>query len=150
MEKTRVQKLAEEYCQSYVTSFKTLTNQMVVSTTRIFGNSTYRNLKREVSDILFETKKLQRLPVVNFAAGGIATPADAAIMMQLGSDGVFVGSGIFKSKNPEKRAKAIVEAVAHYDEPEVIAEVSKNLGEAMLGIEISTIPKEQLLQERGW
>jgi pyridoxal 5'-phosphate synthase pdxS subunit len=150
MEKTRIQKLAEEYCQSYVTSFKTLTNQIVASTTRIFGNSTYRSLKREVSDILFETKKLQRLPVVNFAAGGIATPADAAIMMQLGSDGVFVGSGIFKSKNPEKRAKAIVEAVAHYDEPEVIAEVSKNLGEAMLGIEISTIPKEQLLQERGW
>ena len=90
------------------------------------------------------------MPVVNFAAGGIATPADAAIMMQLGSDGVFVGSGIFKSTNPVKRAKAIVEAVANYKKPDVIAEVSKNLGDAMPGIEIESIPKEQLLQERGW
>jgi pyridoxal 5'-phosphate synthase pdxS subunit len=88
--------------------------------------------------------------VVNFAAGGIATPADAAIMMQLGSDGVFVGSGIFKSSNPKERAKAIVEAVAHYNEPTVIAQVSKNLGDAMLGIEMQTLPKEQFLQERGW
>jgi len=88
--------------------------------------------------------------VLNFAAGGIATPADAAIMMQLGSDGVFVGSGIFKSDNPKKRAKAIVEAVANYDKPEIIVEVSKNLGEAMPGLEIGSIPKEQLLQERGW
>jgi pyridoxal 5'-phosphate synthase pdxS subunit len=150
MEKPRIQKLAEEYCQSYATSFKTLTNQDVTNTTCIFGNSTYATMKKEVTDILLETKRLQRLPVVNFAAGGVATPADAAIMMQLGSDGVFVGSGIFKSKNPEKRAKAIVEAVAHYDEPAVIAEVSKNLGEAMLGIEISAIPKDQLLAERGW
>jgi pyridoxal 5'-phosphate synthase pdxS subunit len=150
METTRLKKVAEEYCQSYVTSFKTLTNQEVDEKTIVFGDSTYSTLKKEVYEVLKEIKELQRLPVVNFAAGGIATPADAAIMMQLGSDGVFVGSGIFKSKNPEKRAKAIVEAVAHYDEPEKIAEVSKNLGEAMLGIEISTIPKEQLLQERGW
>jgi pyridoxal 5'-phosphate synthase pdxS subunit len=150
METTRLKKVAEEYCQSYVTSFKTLTNQEVDEKTIVFGDSTYSTLKKEVYEVLKEIKELQRLPVVNFAAGGIATPADAAIMMQLGSDGVFVGSGIFKSKNPEKRAKAIVEAVAHYDEPEKIAEVSKNLGEAMLGIEISTIPKDQLLQERGW
>jgi len=150
LDKTAIQKLASEYCQSYVTSYKTLTNQPVINTTCVFGNTTYNTMKKEVAEILLETKKLQRLPVVNFAAGGIATPADAAIMMQLGSDGVFVGSGIFKSKNPEKRAKAIVEAVAHYDEPEVIAEVSKNLGEAMAGLEISTIPKEQMLQERGW
>ncbi|MCJ7697618.1 MAG: pyridoxal 5'-phosphate synthase lyase subunit PdxS [Thermoplasmata archaeon] len=150
METTRLKKVAEEYCQSYVTSFKTLTNQEVDEKTVVFGDSTYSTLKKEVYEVLKEIKELQRLPVVNFAAGGIATPADAAIMMQLGSDGVFVGSGIFKSKNPEKRAKAIVEAVAHYDEPEKIAEVSKNLGEAMLGIEISTIPKDQLLQERGW
>jgi pyridoxal 5'-phosphate synthase pdxS subunit len=150
METTRLKKVAEEYCQSYVTSYKTLTNQEVDEKTVVFGDSTYSTLKKEVYEVLKEIKELQRLPVVNFAAGGIATPADAAIMMQLGSDGVFVGSGIFKSKNPEKRAKAIVEAVAHYDEPEKIAEVSKNLGEAMLGIEISTIPKEQLLQERGW
>jgi pyridoxal 5'-phosphate synthase pdxS subunit len=148
MQTTQLQKVAEEYCQSYVTSFKTLTNQGANEKTIVFGDSTYSILKKEMYVILKEIKELQRL--VNFAAGGIATPADAAIMMQLGSDGVFVGSGIFKSKNPEKRAKAIVEAVAHYDEPETIADVSKNLGDAMLGIEISTIPKEQLLQERGW
>jgi len=150
METTRLKKVAEEYCQSYVTSYKTLTNQEVDEKTVVFGDSTYNTLKKEVYEVLKEIKELQRLPVVNFAAGGIATPADAAIMMQLGSDGVFVGSGIFKSKNPEKRAKAIVEAVAHYDEPDKIAEASKNLGDAMLGIEISTIPKDQLLQERGW
>ena len=150
MQTTQLRKLAEEYCQSYVTSFKTLTNQQVDEKTVMFGASKYITLKNEMCEILKETKELQRLPVVNFAAGGIATPSDAAIMMQLGSDGVFVGSGIFKSKNPEKRAKAIVEAVAHFDEPEKIAEVSKNLGDAMVGIEISTIPKEQLLQERGW
>ncbi|MDD1755786.1 MAG: pyridoxal 5'-phosphate synthase lyase subunit PdxS [Methanomassiliicoccales archaeon] len=97
-----------------------------------------------------EVAELQRLPVINFAAGGIATPADAALMMQLGSDGVFVGSGIFKADNPEERAKAIVEAVTNFDDPQVLAEVSKGLGEAMKGIEISTIKPEQRLQERGW
>jgi len=150
MDKTELQKLAEEYSQSYVTSYKTLTNHEVKPTTLVFGNSTYATLVKEILEVIKEIKDLQRLPVVNFAAGGVATPADAAIMMQLGSDGVFVGSGIFKSKNPEKRAKAIVEAVAHYDEPEVIAEASKNLGDAMTGIEISAIPKDQMLQERGW
>lgn len=150
MPTVKIQKLAEEYSQSYITSYKTLTNQPVDDKTLLFGSSTYGTMKKEISDILKEIKHLQRLPVVNFAAGGVATPADAAIMMQLGSDGVFVGSGIFKSKNPEKRAKAIVEAVAHYDEADTIAEVSRNLGDAMLGIEISSIPKEQLLQERGW
>jgi pyridoxal 5'-phosphate synthase pdxS subunit len=97
-----------------------------------------------------EVARLQRLPVINFAAGGIATPADAALMMQLGSDGVFVGSGIFKSSDPKTRAKAIVEAVTNFDDPKVIAEVSKGLGEAMHGIEISTIPEQQRMQERGW
>jgi pyridoxal 5'-phosphate synthase pdxS subunit len=150
MEQIKINKLAEDYAQSYVTSYKTLTNQNIINSTCIYGDSTYSILKKEIVEILKEIRTIQRLPVVNFAAGGVATPADAAIMMQLGSDGVFVGSGIFKSKNPEKRAKAIVEAVAHYDEPDVIAEVSKNLGDAMLGIEISMIPKEQLLQERGW
>ena len=101
-------------------------------------------------ELVKEVSELQRLPVVNFAAGGLATPADAAMMMQLGSDGVFVGSGIFKSQDPESRAKAIVEAVTHYDDPKVIAEVSKGLGQAMKGIEISDIPKDQRLQERGW
>lgn len=150
IDKVKLHKIAEEYCQSYITSYKTLTNQDAGEKTCVFGGTTYGTLKKEVVEILNETKALQRLPVVNFAAGGVATPADAAIMMQLGSDGVFVGSGIFKSQHPEKRAKAIVEAVAHYDEPGVIAEVSKNLGDAMPGLEISTIPKEQLLQERGW
>lgn len=150
MQMTQVRKLADEYCQNYITSYKALTNQAVDEKTDLFGASTYSQLKKELYGILTEIKDLQRLPVVNFAAGGIATPADAAIMMQLGNDGVFVGSGIFKSKNPEKRAKAIVEAVAHFDEPEIIAEVSKNLGDAMLGIDIGSIPKDQLLQERGW
>ncbi len=90
------------------------------------------------------------LPVVNFAAGGIATPADAALMMQLGMDGVFVGSGIFKSGNPEKRARAIVEAVSRFDQPGIIAEVSRGLGEAMVGINVSTLPEEDRLAHRGW
>jgi pyridoxal 5'-phosphate synthase pdxS subunit len=97
-----------------------------------------------------EVAALQRLPVINFAAGGIATPADAALMMQLGSDGVFVGSGIFKSNDPALRAKAIVDAVTNYDDPKVLAEVSRGLGEAMHGIEISNIKPEQRMQERGW
>jgi pyridoxal 5'-phosphate synthase pdxS subunit len=100
--------------------------------------------------VLKEVASLQRLPVVNFAAGGLATPADAAMMMQLGADGVFVGSGIFKSSDPALRAKAIVEAVTHFDDPAVIAEVSKGLGEAMPGVEISAIPPNERLQERGW
>ena len=150
MEKTELQALAKEYSQSYVNSIKTLTNQKAQDSSIIFEKYSYGSVKKEIVDILKEIKEIQRLPVVNFAAGGIATPADAAIMMQLGSDGVFVGSGIFKSENPKKRAKAIVEAVAHYDEPEMIAEVSKDLGDAMLGIEIETIPEEQLLQKRGW
>ncbi|MFO7949343.1 MAG: pyridoxal 5'-phosphate synthase lyase subunit PdxS [Candidatus Fermentibacteraceae bacterium] len=91
-----------------------------------------------------------RLPVVNFAAGGVATPADAAMMMQLGMDGVFVGSGIFKSGDPERRAKAIVEAVSQYEDASVIAEVSAGLGEAMVGINISDIPPEERMAERGW
>ncbi|MEI6775307.1 MAG: pyridoxal 5'-phosphate synthase lyase subunit PdxS [Chloroflexales bacterium] len=91
-----------------------------------------------------------RLPVVNFAAGGIATPADAALMMQLGVDGVFVGSGIFKSGNPMQRARAIVEATTHYKDAEIIARVSKGLGEAMVGINIDQIPAEQLMAKRGW
>ena len=91
-----------------------------------------------------------RLPVVNFAAGGVATPADAALMMQLGADGVFVGSGIFKSSNPAKRARAIVQAVAHYNDPAILAEVSADLGEPMSGIEIATLSAENRYSERGW
>ncbi len=101
-------------------------------------------------DLVRQIAETGRLPVVNFAAGGIATPADAALMMQLGVDGVFVGSGIFKSGNPEQRARAIVEATTHYNDPKIIADVSKGLGEAMVGIEISTLSKDQLLAGRGW
>jgi pyridoxal 5'-phosphate synthase pdxS subunit len=90
------------------------------------------------------------LPVVNFSAGGIATPADAALMMQLGCDGVFVGSGIFKSGDPAARAKAIVEATTHFEDAEIIAKVSRDLGEPMVGIEISEIPDDQMMQRRGW
>ncbi len=146
-----LQKLAVDYCNSYVKSTEILTDKKVEEKTIVFENYTYGTVKKEIYEILASIKKVyHRLPVVNFAAGGIATPADAAIMMQLGSDGVFVGSGIFKSNNPAKRAKAIVEAVANYNKPEVIAKVSKNLGDAMAGIEIESIPKEKLLQERGW
>jgi pyridoxal 5'-phosphate synthase pdxS subunit len=91
-----------------------------------------------------------KLPVVNFAAGGVATPADAALMMALGADGAFVGSGIFKSGDPARRARAIVQAVTHYNDPAILAEVSKNLGEAMVGINVSTLPQEELLSVRGW
>jgi len=101
-------------------------------------------------DLVKQVAEAGRLPVVNFAAGGLATPADAALLMQLGVDGVFVGSGIFKSGNPAKRARAIVEATTHFNEPEIIAEVSKGLGEPIVGIEISAIPQDQLLAGRGW
>ncbi|ASJ56573.1 pyridoxal biosynthesis lyase PdxS [Brevibacillus formosus] len=101
-------------------------------------------------ELLEEVHKTGKLPVVNFAAGGVATPADAALMMQLGSDGVFVGSGIFKSENPEKFARAIVEATTHYTDYELIARVSKGLGTAMPGIEISKIREADRMQERGW
>lgn len=97
-----------------------------------------------------EVAEIGKLPVVNFAAGGVATPADASLMMQLGSDGIFVGSGIFKSENPEEFARAIVEATANYDKPEVLADVSKGLGEAMKGVEISEIAENERMQERGW
>ena len=101
-------------------------------------------------ELLVEVARAGRLPVVNFAAGGIATPADAALMMQLGVDGVFVGSGIFKSTDPAPRAKAIVQATTHYKDAKIIAEVSRGLGKAMPGIEIRTLKPEELLATRGW
>jgi pyridoxal 5'-phosphate synthase pdxS subunit len=101
-------------------------------------------------ELLVETKKLGRMPVVNFAAGGIATPADAALMMQLGVDGVFVGSGIFKSGDPAKRAAAIVKATTHFKDAAILAEVSRNLGEPMVGRQISSIPDQELIATRGW
>ena len=101
-------------------------------------------------ELVKETAEKGRLPVVNFAAGGVATPADAALMMQLGMDGVFVGSGIFKSGNPALRAKAIVEAVTHFNDPKILAEVSKGLGEPMVGIGVSELPENARLAKRGW
>lgn len=112
-----------------------------------------RVLAKEISapyDLLKETATLGRLPVVNFAAGGVATPADAALMMQLGCDGVFVGSGIFKSGDAAKRAKAIVQAVTHFKDPKVLAEVSEDLGEAMVGINCGKLPDGEQLAKRGW
>jgi pyridoxal 5'-phosphate synthase pdxS subunit len=101
-------------------------------------------------DLVKETRDLGRLPVVNFAAGGIATPADTGLMMQLGVDGVFVGSGIFKSGDPAKRAVAIVKATTHYNNPEILAEVSRNLGEPMVGRQVTDIPEEERIADRGW
>ena len=113
----------------------------------VYGHYTYREIVEGLYKVLLEIKKLGRLPVVNFAAGGVATPADAALMMQMGMDGVFVGSGIFKSSNPEKMARAIVEAVNHWDEPELLVEISKEIGEPMKGQDIEEL--EVRLEERG-
>ena len=101
-------------------------------------------------DLVYETRNLGRVPVVNFAAGGLATPADAALMMQLGVDGVFVGSGIFKSGDPAKRGAAIVKAVTHFQDPYILAEVSRNLGEAMVGRQVSAMAEGELIADRGW
>ena len=101
-------------------------------------------------ELVKETRQLGRLPVVNFAAGGIATPADAALMMQLGVDGVFVGSGIFKSGDPAKRADAIVKATTHFNDPKILAEISRNLGEPMVGRQVTDIPESDLIATRGW
>jgi len=101
-------------------------------------------------EVVLETRQFGCLPVVNFAAGGIATPADAALMMQLGLDGVFVGSGIFKSGDPAKRAAAIVKAVTHFNDPHILAEISRNLGEPMVGLQINAIPESELIAGRGW
>lgn len=114
------------------------------------GGLTVEARKIEVPiELLKETTELQRVPVVNFAAGGIATPADAALMMRLGADGVFVGSGIFKAENPEKMANAIVEAVNNFENPTVLADISKGLGEAMKGIDIRSLTEKEMLQARG-
>ena len=101
-------------------------------------------------DLVKYVHENSKLPVVNFAAGGIATPADAALMMQLGCDGVFVGSGIFKSDNPEKRAEAIVKAVKNYNNPKVLAQISEDIGGAMSGVAVNTLEDKELLADRGW
>jgi len=146
--------IAEKYSQSYTELFLQIKEingeeKKIGKKEIIYSKYTLNEIINGLYKELKEIKRLGRLPVVNFAAGGVATPADAALMMQMGMDGVFVGSGIFKSPNPEGMAKAIVEAVLNYDKPEVVAEVSKNLS-GMKGTEISSIPQEQRLQERGW
>jgi len=146
--------LAEHYAQSYLRLTKAMREEAGLSVEIkpddvVFEEYTYSDIIDGLYKILLEIKEMGRLPVVNFAAGGIATPADAAFMMQLGADGVFVGSGIFKSSNPPEYAKAIVEAVQHYDEPEVIAEISKGLGEAMKGLDVSQLDESERLQTRG-
>ncbi len=146
--------VAEKYAETYVLLSEVKKSmgfdEKISENDVVFADYTYSQVVEEIYKILKEISKIGRLPVVNFAAGGIATPADAALMMQLGSDGVFVGSGIFKSENPRERGKAIVEAVLNFDDPSVVAEVSKGIGEPMRGIDIETIPKAERLQERGW
>jgi pyridoxal 5'-phosphate synthase pdxS subunit len=116
----------------------------------VFAGATLDDITEGIYQVLVEIKKIQRLPVVNFAAGGVATPADAALMMLMGVDGVFVGSGIFKSENPETRGRAVVDAVAHFDDPSTVAEVSKGIGLAMKGLDAKALPVEARLQDRGW
>ncbi|MCS7118672.1 MAG: pyridoxal 5'-phosphate synthase lyase subunit PdxS [Archaeoglobaceae archaeon] len=141
--------LAEKFASRYLEVSKIVTEETGIRIEEeiVYEHFTIEEIVEGIYEILLDIKKLNRLPVVNFAAGGVATPADAAMMMQLGADGVFVGSGIFKSSNPTKFAKAIVEAVQHYDEPDIIAEVSKELGEPMKGIE--KFSETELLQTRG-
>ncbi|MDE0642630.1 MAG: pyridoxal 5'-phosphate synthase lyase subunit PdxS [bacterium] len=134
-----------------VTHMRKMNNQ--IAKTICAGEDQIMALARDWAapiDLLREIAAKGHLPVVNFAAGGIATPADAALMMQLGCDGIFVGSGIFKSGDPATRARAIVEATTFYENPQILAKVSRNLGEAMVGIEIDEIPAGQRMQERGW
>ena len=128
----------------------------VMDAVRKLVNMPYDELTAEAKalgaplELVIEVHRSGGLPLVNFAAGGVATPADAALMMQLGADGIFVGSGIFKSSDPESRAKAIVKATTHYNDPAIIADVSTGLGEAMPGLEIKSIPEDELLASRGW
>tara|TARA_B100001540_G_C15792225_1_gene636001 strand:+ start:685 stop:1566 length:882 start_codon:yes stop_codon:yes gene_type:complete len=134
-----------------VTHMRSIVNEM--NTVKTLSNDQLMSYSKEINapfELLKDVQKNGSLPVPNFSAGGIATPADAALMMQLGAESVFVGSGIFKSTDPDNRAKAIVEATTHYDDPDILRKVSANLKDAMEGLEISDIPDEQLLQKRGW
>lgn len=152
MTEEQIYSIAEKFAEPYlrlaieVKEISGLPGQ-VLENEPVYGGQTYREIVDGLYKILLEIKKLGRLPVVNFAAGGVATPADAALMMRMGMDGVFVGSGIFKSSNPAEMARAIVEAVNHWDEPGVIAEISRSLGEPMRGLEIEKL--EVRLEERG-
>ena len=147
--------IARKYADNYVVLLREVRelngeSTKVTEADVVWADKTLDEVAEALYQLLLEVKKLKRLPVVNFAAGGIATPADAAMMMMHKCDGVFVGSGIFKSDNPEARARAIVDAVLHYDDATVVAEVSKGLGTPMKGMEISQLSDEERLQERGW
>jgi pyridoxal 5'-phosphate synthase pdxS subunit len=155
MDNERLWKVACHYAKSYLRLLEDVRRSQgrydpVSDDDVLFANVTLKDAQEGLFEVLVEVKDLQRLPVVNFAAGGIATPADAALMMYMGCDGVFVGSGIFKSENPEARGRAIVEAVTHFDDPKIVAEVSKDLGEPMKGLDVTQLPVEARLQERGW
>ncbi|MEE9236467.1 MAG: pyridoxal 5'-phosphate synthase lyase subunit PdxS [Thermoplasmata archaeon] len=148
-------RMASHYCKSYLVLLTEVRrsqgrNEPVSDDDIIFSDVILKDAQEGVYEALVEVRDIQRLPVVNFAAGGLATPADAALMMHMGCDGVFVGSAIFKAENPEARGRAIVEAVTHFDDPQVVAQVSKGLGEAMKGLDITQLPMEARLQERGW
>lgn len=153
MEEARVFSVAERYAQAYCKLANSVREEMGLSKIGkndvVYEEYSLGEIVEGLYKVLLEVREMGRLPVVNFAAGGIATPADAAFMMQLGADGVFVGSGIFKSSNPPEYARAIVEAVQHYDEPEVVAEVSKGIGEAMKGLDVFQLSEEERLQYRG-
>jgi pyridoxal 5'-phosphate synthase pdxS subunit len=156
LDKDQLREVAAHYAQRYAILLGEVRQEQgrgeepPAARDRLFADLTVETATDGLFDVLVDIHRLGRLPVVDFAAGGIATPADAALMMQLGNDGVFVGSGIFKSDDPAPRARAIVEAVLHHDDPKVIAEVSAGLGDAMRGQNAQAIPRDQRLQERGW
>ncbi len=155
LEKDELQTLAETYAQPYVKlAAEVREDQALAGETGLdeplIGGKTGQEIVEGLFDVILEIQRGGRLPVVDFAAGGIATPADAALMMQLGNDGVFVGSGIFKSENPSKTGRAIVEATTHFDDPKTIADVSRDLGKAMSGINVDDLEDNQRLAGRGW
>ena len=155
LDNDRLLGIATKFAESYTKLLKDIRSghgvePVVREADVLFAGSTLDDITEGVFQVIQEIKKIQRLPVVNFAAGGVATPADAALMMLMGCDGVFVGSGIFKAENPETRGRAIVDAVAHFDDPATVAEVSKGLGLPMKGMDAKALPIEARLQDRGW
>jgi pyridoxal 5'-phosphate synthase pdxS subunit len=155
LERERLQSVASRYAENYTKLLKDVRaahgpEPTVREDDVVFAGATLDDITEGIYQLLTEIKRIQRLPVVNFAAGGVATPADAAMMMLMGVDGVFVGSGIFKAENPETRGRAIVDAVAHFDDPSTVAEVSKGIGLAMKGLDAKALPIEARLQDRGW
>lgn len=153
LDESSIMEVAEKYASAYTRLLDSIREEQGVRELSkddvVFEEYTLLEITEGMFEVLMEVREMQRLPVVNFAAGGVATPADAAFMMQLGMDGVFVGSGIFKSSNPPEYAKAIVEAVQHYDDPSVVAEVSKGLGDAMKGLDVFKLSAEERMQSRG-